>query len=165
MRLGNVVRANEGLRIDAFSGEVDSRGSFAGVVRVLDGEVGRIATGRSVPVRTRRGGDVAFATGESGFEAAPRLLPDGRIQVELRPFGGSVDARGRVAFTESALTVSMPPGETLVVGGIDRSTESSAGGLAGRRAVRARSDEVLLLRVDVERPTSEPASRRPDPAP
>jgi type II secretory pathway component GspD/PulD (secretin) len=155
LRVGNVIfpRGRTGARVSG--GAIRGRGedSFAGTVRVLDGEVGQIGTGRSVPVHSRGvyTYQTTFVAAERGFTARPRILADDRVQVEITPTDDVVDDRGRVEFTGAATTVIVKPGETVALAGISQGGEGRA---EGSRVISAsgtaRDERILLLSVDVE---------------
>jgi type II secretory pathway component HofQ len=156
VRIGNVQRrpaSDVDVRARAFGVATEREGGLRGVVRVLEGRTGRIGGGTSVPV-TRRSlldVDTTWVTAESGFEARPRILGDGRVLVELQPVESSVDARGRVRFSGAATTLTLRPGETVAIGAIDRSSTTRA---TGSRVLAAsqetRESRILLLGVEVE---------------
>lgn len=155
VRVGNVQRpeGGDGVRARAFGVATERDGGLRGVLRVLEGRTGRIGGGTSVPV-TRRSlldADTTWVTAESGFEASPRILGDGRVLVELQPVESSVDARGRVRFSGAATTLTLRPGETVAIGAIDRSSTTRA---TGSRVLAAsqetRETRILLLGVEVE---------------
>ena len=154
-RVGNVLSPGAGTFVHA-TGRIlttASDSTFSATVRILDGDVGRISTGRSVPVTTRDrfGSSTTFVEASSGLEARARVLGDGRVQLELTPFQGQVDARGRVAFSDATTTVVVKPGETIAVGGLYRHGTSSTDSVLRSRSRTERVDEqVLLLRVEVE---------------
>ncbi len=155
VRVGNVrvPAGEEGLRVQGFSVGTELEGGLGGVLRILEGRSGRIVTGRTVPVarRSRFDVDLAFVTAESGFEARPRILADGRVHVELMPMEADVNARGRVRFTGASTVVTVRPGETVAVGGIDRTNDvRREGGRVYEANQRADRERVLLLRVEIE---------------
>jgi hypothetical protein len=152
-RVGNVIFPGARTGIVASGGAVRSRGEggLAGTLRVMDGEVGQIGTGRSVPVGS--GGvftsSTSFVDAERGFTARPRILADDRVHLEIAPTDESVDDRGRVEFTGATTTVIAKPGETVALGGISRASDQhSVGSLTASEQVR--DDRILLLTVDVE---------------
>ncbi|MDH3684812.1 MAG: hypothetical protein OEP95_01225 [Myxococcales bacterium] len=127
---------------------------FQGSARVLEGEQAFLARGREVPVRSRDRfgrGTVEFAAAEQGFHASPRVLGDGRIQVEITPSDSRVDDRGRTEFLAGATTVVVASGETLALSGISRS-DVHRHARTGRSFATEVDDEtrILLLRVTVE---------------
>lgn len=156
VRIGNAVfpEDRQGVRLRSFAVGTEREGGLAGVVRVLEGQRGRITTGRSVPVtrRSRWDVDTTWVTAESGFEARPRILDDGRVQVDLFPSEQSVDRRGELRFLDAATRVTVRPGETVVVGAVDRTsrTRASSGSRTYAADQKARMERVLLLSVRVE---------------
>ena len=165
LRVGSVIPPDDarGLRATGFAVGSEREGGLAGVVRVLEGRSGRIATGASAPLTRRSLLDVRtdWVTAASGFEARPRILGDGRVQVELRPGEASLDEGGGVRFTSAATTLTLRPGETVAIGSIERGDRRR---LRGGRVTSAGQDErssrVLLLTVQVEDPTPPPAAPR-----
>lgn len=143
------------VRGGASTGERES--TTAGMLRIGEGEVGRIAEGRTVPVelRGRRRARTALVTAERGFAARPRVLGDGRIAVELWPIDATVDEGGRVEHAEAATRVVVEPGESVVVGRLARSERSrgaSAGSRSGAGTRQRESERVLLLTASLEEP-------------
>jgi type II secretory pathway component GspD/PulD (secretin) len=154
-RVGNVIFPGDrtGARVSGRALESHGESALAGTLRVLDGEVGHIGTGRSVPVHTRGvlTSSTTFVSAERGFTARPRILAEDRVQVEIAPTDDTVDDRGRVEFTGAATTVVVKPGETVALGGISRSSEEhSTGSRVISGSERAEEERVLLLTVDVE---------------
>ena len=71
--------------------------------------------------------------------------------VELQPVEASVDPRGRVRFSGAATTLTLRPGETVAIGGIDRSSTShTTGSRVLSASQQTRESRVLLLGVEVE---------------
>ncbi len=155
LRVGNVIFPTDrtGVRASGRVIQSNQEDSLAGTLRVLDGEVGHIGSGRQVPVRSRGifTSQLAFVGAERGFTARPRILSDDRVQVEIQPTDDDVDDLGRVEFTGAATTVIVKPGETVALGGITRSTD---GHREGSRVITAsevaRRERVLLLTVDID---------------
>jgi type II secretory pathway component GspD/PulD (secretin) len=155
-RIGNVRRppgsgSSVAVRADASDRQADER--FSGLVRVMEGETGRIETGETAPFtsRDRFGANTQFVTASTGFEARPRILGDGRVQVDLAPFTGRFGRGGRIESSGASTVVTVAPGETVAVGGLDRARDGSRTELlSGAQEARTRDDSVLLLRVDVE---------------
>ncbi len=154
-RIGNAVfpGAKSGAVVAPEHTKTKAEKHFASTLRVLEGRSGRIATGRSVPVTTSDGfyTSTQWVTAESGLEARPRVLSDGRIQVELQPFEGHIDAGGSVHFTGAATSVTLKAGETLVIGGLNqgnRERETSA--FSGATQAQNSSEQLLLLSAELE---------------
>jgi hypothetical protein len=129
---------------------------FRGSLRLLEGSTGILFVGSEVPVAVgdRRRPAVAMVAAPSGFRATPRILGDGRVQVDLAPIHSEVDARGRVAFDTVETTVIAQPGETVAIAGI-AANEATQGSGSGLRHTDALDTRLLLLSVEVE-----PASGR-----
>jgi len=155
VRVGNVIFPGDrtGARVSGRALRSHGENTLAGTLRLLDGEVGHIGSGESVPVHERGvfRSSTTFVTAERGFTARPRILSQDRVQVEITPTDDSVDERGRVEFTGAATTVVVKPGETVALGGISRSSD---GQRVGSRVItaseHAKDERVLLLTVDVE---------------
>ena len=163
VRIGNVrwpgARGGAALRLDSRSGT--RTGTLAGTLRVLDGEIGRIGTGTQVPVPVRRvideprGPRVVESThyvgAESGFEARPRVLGDGRIELALRPFDARVQADGTVAGTGADTILILDPGRSVALGGILReASDRHAGMLSGAGASNASDESLLVVSAELE---------------
>jgi len=150
-------RAEVRVHAEALRGEEET--DLAGTLRVAEGRSARIATGTVVPVRVGGHGgphrhhheSTVLVSAESGFEATPRILGDGRVELALRPFEGRPGAGGSVHHTGAATTVRVEPGETVAVGSLAREVRSSRRDLlSGAASAESRSEWVLLISVDVE---------------
>jgi type II secretory pathway component GspD/PulD (secretin) len=141
---------------DAARGE----STLAGELRILDGQSGRIATGASAPItarrvsRNRRGTVIEestqYETAESGFEASPRVLRDGRVELALRPFSASLRPDGAIDRASAETRLVLSPGATIALGGIVREETAQHGGLSGAGASGAAEQSLLLVTVYVE---------------
>ena len=155
-RIGNVRRPpGSGSSATLRAEGVERHGSegFSGMVRVTEGETGRIETGQTVPFTTRGrwGSSTQFVTAATGFEARPRILGDGRVEVDLAPFAGRFERGGRIESAGASTIVTVAPGETVAVGGLARAEDTSDVRLpSGAGRSRSQDDTVLLLRADVE---------------
>jgi type II secretory pathway component HofQ len=131
----------------------EERGRFAGMLRLQDGQAGRIETGTELPIVTYASPyetHVGVVSASSGFEARPQLLGDGRVRVAFQPFEGELKRGGTIERSGAATEVTVRPGETVAIGGITQSAERSSRGLSGAEQKETRSEQVLLLRVEVE---------------
>lgn len=159
LRVGNVSSAggDAGVALSARAWRSRSDASFAATLRILEGETARIASGRAVPVVSRGPyGHTTLVEAESGLLARPRILGDGRVQLQIRPFRGRVDPAARVDFGETDTTLVVEPGETLVVASVAREGESArARVFSSAQARQTRDDQVVLLRVEIEGPDAE----------
>jgi type II secretory pathway component HofQ len=152
-RVGNARAPGEGVRIAAAVDAERARGTAAldGTLRVLEGSAGTLYTGAAVPMAlaTPEGPAAAWVSAESGFEARPRILGDGRVQLELRPFDARL-AGSAVEHAGAATTLVVAPGEDVVIGGIATDRAGSTLGTAGANSGRSADDRVLVIRVEVE---------------
>jgi hypothetical protein len=154
-RVGN-VHAPPGTDLVAvrpFADRSERRSSLAGMLRVQDGQVGRIETGTAVPIVHQVSpweSQLGFVSAASGFEARPQLQGDGRVRVELQPFEGAVERGGVVRSGGAATEVTLQPGEILAIGGLTQEREQRSRGLGGAANEKSYDDWVLLLRVEVE---------------
>jgi type II secretory pathway component GspD/PulD (secretin) len=163
VRIGNVrwpgARSGAALRVGQQSGT--HTGTLAGTLRILDGESGRIGTGTSVPVPMRRVIDdrrgprvvesTQYVGAESGFEARPRVLGDGRIELALRPFDASVRADGTVSGTGADTILILEPGRSVALGGILRTArDQHAGALSGGGSRDAAEETLLVVSAELE---------------
>jgi type II secretory pathway component GspD/PulD (secretin) len=163
VRIGNVRWPSSlGVAVQVADGAERRQAALSGQLRVLDGQSGRIATGSAVPVPTRRvvdGGrrgarvveSTQYVSADSGFEARPRVLGDGRVELALRPFEASVRADGRLTTSGADTIVLLEPGKTVALGGILReSSGRQTSALSGAGASAASDESLLLVTVDVE---------------
>jgi type II secretory pathway component HofQ len=163
VRVGNVIWPDGGSRVavQVDEGELRRSSTLSGTLRILDGRSGRIATGTSLPVATRRvhpgpAGPVfsestQYVSADSGFEATPRVLGDGRIEVVLRPFEASVSPGGTIAHSGADTVLLLQPGRTVALGGILRDASSDgSSALAGGESGSERDESLLLVSAEIE---------------
>lgn len=163
LRIGNVAwpggDTRVAVRVD--EGSLRAGGSLAGTLRILDGQSGRIATGTSVPVTARRvqpgpAGPVwtestSYVSADSGFEASPRILGDGRIELTLRPFDAQVARDGTIRHSGAETRLVLVPGRTVALGGIARDAQAEQrSALSGGDASRASDERLLLVTAEIE---------------
>ncbi len=128
---------------------------FAGELRIQSGQTGHVGRGRSVPLesRDRFGRGVSgVAQAERGFSARPRVLGNGRIQVEFSSSDATVDDTGQIEFANSTTTLIVDAGETVVIGSLSRASRVKQG--QGRSySSRASEDKrIFLVTLDIESP-------------
>jgi hypothetical protein len=154
-RIGN-VNAPPGTDLVAvrpFDDRTERRGKLAGMLRLQDGQAGRIETGSELPILTHVSPwetQVGMVSATSGFEARPQLLGDGRVRVQIQPFEGSPQPGGAIRTSGAASEVTVRPGETVAIGGITQSGEQRSRSLGGASREERYEDWVLLLRTEVE---------------
>ena len=131
--------------------------AFSGRLRILSGQVGHVGRGRTVPLEGRDLlGRVVLgsATAERGFSASPRVLGNGRIQLEFTNTEATVDDAGRVEFSNATTTLIVDPGETVAIGSLAQSSRvEKKGGKFYSTRISTRSSEdkrIFLLTLEVE---------------
>jgi hypothetical protein len=141
---------------------------FATTLEIVEGELGRITSGRVVPFVTRGEGGATTAIIEtrSGLLARPHVLGDDHVQLDLAPFDASAEDGGTASFSSLSTRVVLGPGETVVVGGIPRQAGSEESGRLPASQRGRRDEALLLLRVEIDRGVrggSRPLSSAPSP--
>jgi len=154
-RVGNVLAppGTDLVAVRPYDDKVERRGRFAGMLRVQDGQVGRIETGTELPIVQHVSPwetQVGVLSASSGFEARPQLLGDGRVRVQLQPFEGALQKGGTIRTSGAATELTVAPGDTVAIGGITQSQEQRSRSLGGGGTEKSAEDLVLLLRVEVE---------------
>jgi type II secretory pathway component HofQ len=149
VRIGNVVSPEPGVDVRAASSARGERGHRGGTLRVLEGQTGRIETGTQIPYQAGgwRNPTTQFVNAASGFEVRPRILGDGRVRLELRPFGAQPAADGTIAVQGAETVVVVRPGETVVVGGMRQDVDMRMQGSRGAANRRGTDRQVLLVTV------------------
>jgi len=162
VRIGNVAwPGGSGAAVHMDEGLTRGGGTLAGTLVVLDGQTGRIATGTSVPVTTRgvQPGPAGprwtestrYVAADSGFEASPRILGDGRIELALRPFDASVARDGTIAHSGADMRIVLEPGRTVALGGIVRDVQSEErSALSGAGTSRSGDESLLLVTAEIQ---------------
>lgn len=155
VRIGNAVRRGPGADVRVLGRDDERDGSLAGRVRVLEGHTGRIETGSLVATETggRWHRHTELVDASSGFEVTARILADGRVRLALRPYGARPTADGRIATSGAETTLVLEPGETAVVGGLDRAAvQRTDRALSGSIRAEGREETLLLVRVETPPP-------------
>jgi hypothetical protein len=162
LRVGDVVAARGLPAVAALPAAERERDSEPQTLEMLEGESGRIATDVGAPVATRALTPygvpedpylVEEPEEEPGFDATARVLPDGRVRLELVRAGepaGPVVA-GPDAPRRPVTTVTVAPGAKVAVGALAREATSGGGSLfssIGRAAPR--EERVLVVEVEIE---------------
>jgi hypothetical protein len=155
VRMGTLPLPIAKLRVSLGAQRGSTRQRFQSVLRVLEGRVGFIVTGEALPFVYENywgGRGVDFIPAETGFEVVANMLGDGKVQIELRPFSGRFEDGGALRYTEAATSLTLSPGETMVVGEVSSQSEEKAVGLPGARTRSAGEREVLLVSVKTDMP-------------
>jgi hypothetical protein len=156
LRLGDVRLASESgseIRAKATGSMQRLVETFSGVLRVEEGAATRIETGTIVPYPTRgpAGTSTEFVNATTGFDAKPRILADGRVQVDLATFARELRPDLSIDSMGASTLVTLKPGALVAVGSTSRAgIESHAKTFEGERSERRGDETVLLLRVDLE---------------
>jgi type II secretory pathway component HofQ len=163
VRVGSVVlpRRESAVAVRPEAGRERESGDTVGMLRVLEGQPGRISTGVDVPVATRTltpygvREEGVFVQAESGFDVTPFVLGDGRVRLDFAPYeerlGPRVIGGPVVERTAAATSVTLAPGAKAAVGGLARDSTASGGSpFSGIGRARAREERVLVVWVEVE---------------
>lgn len=170
VRVGNVERpaGGSGAAKVLHGRSASGTGSRVGTLRVLEGEWGRIAEGAEalVPIGSLLYPDAVRVAAESGIEVRPRVLGDGRVRLDLRPFQGRLRRDGSIAYSGAETTLVVTPGETAVVGRLASEDSGRSGSLAsGASKGSGWREELLLVTVTLDdasdevAPSASPGSR------
>lgn len=158
-RIGNATPVTDGSHVEVRVAEGTStqKLDFSSMVRVLEGNRAQISTGSTMPIRVHNPhpgshhDTTAFVSAASGFDAKPRILGDGRVQIDINPYQEDMTPEGVVHTTGAVTTVTLKPGELLTIGGIDQTrSEKTTSITHGAGVAEARDEQVLLLRVEIE---------------
>jgi type II secretory pathway component HofQ len=162
VRIGNVAwPGGSRAEVHVDEGVMRSSGTLAGTLNILDGQTGRIATGASVPVTTRRvqpgpagpswTESTSYVAADSGFEASPRILGDGRIELSLRPFDASVARDGTLSHSGAQTRIVLEPGRTVAIGGFLRDAQAEQrSALSGAGSSRGGDEKLLLVTAEIQ---------------
>jgi type II secretory pathway component GspD/PulD (secretin) len=163
VRIGNVIspHADTRVAVQVEEGMLQRGGTLAGTLRILDGQSGRIATGTSVPVTARRvqpgpagpmwTESTTYVSADSGFEASPRILGDGRIELTLRPFDAQVQRDGSIRHSGAETRIVLEPGRSVALGGILRDAQAEQrSALSGGGTSRASDENLLIVTAEIE---------------
>jgi type II secretory pathway component GspD/PulD (secretin) len=155
LRIGNLIvpAGQSRVRVAAQAERGRSSTSLGGTVRILEGRSARIASGETVPLTTRHRGEVttSLVSADSGLEVHARVLGDGRVLLELRPFEARFQRDGRIETSEASTTLTLEPGKTVVIGGLSAAQgAASLDAFAGAESSRTRDERVLTITARIE---------------
>jgi hypothetical protein len=155
VRIGNLRVPAGGSRVEVAPHAASGRGSagFASTVRILEGQSARIATGETAALRSRgrHGTTTTLVPADSGLEAHARILGDGRVLLELRPFEARLRGDGRIETAEAITTLTVEPGRTVAIAGISSGQgAASLDALAGAQSGSASEERLLLITARIE---------------
>ena len=153
VRIGNVESTRSGAAVLLGGASRSGGGGHTSSVRVLEGEWAIISQGSEVtlPIGSHRYPDAVRVAADSGLEVRPRILGDGRVRLDLRPFQSRLRAGGAVAHQGATTTLVVTPGQPAVVGGIGRAASSASRTLAGGSSRSGgQRDSVLIVTATVD---------------
>ncbi len=145
------------LAIRPEAGEGSGGRRFAGTLRILEGRSGQLVTGSELPVTTREVGpygvreSTSFVRAESGFDVTPRVLGDGRVQLDIAPFSGRfVGGSAVLERSAAASSVIVAPGESVVLGQLASEQSAREAGTRGVRGGSSHEETLLVVGVELE---------------
>ena len=85
------------------------------------------------------------------MEAHARILGDGRVLLELRPFEARLRGDGRIETAEAITTLTVESGRTVAIAGISSGQgAASLDALAGAESGSASEERLLLITARIE---------------
>jgi hypothetical protein len=155
VRIGNLIvpAGHPRVRVTPHAEQGQASSSLAGTVRVLEGHSARISTGETAALtkRHRRGQVTTLVPADSGLEAQVRVLGDGRVLLELRPFEARFRSDGRIETAEAVTTLTVEPGKTVVIAGLSGAEgAASLDALSGAESGRTRDERLLMITARIE---------------
>ena len=158
VRIGTIPGSGGGsllaIRPEADQGSGQER--FAGTLRILEGQTGQLSTGSERPVTTREVNgyfvreSTSYVRADSGFDVTPRVLGDGRVELDIAPFSGRFVGRGAVERRAAASRLTLAPGEPVVLGQLASDQSARALGTGGAAAARSNEETLLVVSVDLD---------------
>lgn len=156
LRIGTLPLPIDGVRI-ALAAETESRKARSrAVLRLLEGGTGSIVTGDMLPFAYQPypgAQDVAFVAAETGFETTVSITGasgDEKVHLDIRPFSGRFEGGGELRYTTAATSVTVSPGETVVIGEASCDGSSRSADFHGAATSRAHEERVLLVSAVIE---------------
>jgi hypothetical protein len=153
VRVGNVARPPEGdqAAMALYSDWTEEHRTFSSTLRLLEGATGRIHTGKSEPIRNGQlPGAIGYAVTSSGFQVTTRVLGNGKVRLQLAPVNTTVGPGGTIRSSAALSTVDVTPGDTVVLGNVQRQISGTRVGTSGAHRTEGSEEEILLVRVQVE---------------
>lgn len=148
LRIGRGPQGEAGLA--ARAARAASHGAMHSMLRVLEGEVADVWTGRTefaefptphgtarIPVDTRR----------SGLRVRPRGVADGRVEVEIQPILSGDGPGPAVSVAGAAARVRVEPGSWVAIAGIRTRSGDAAAAIASAEVQEQSSSVAVLVRV------------------
>ena len=136
--------------VDAMRARETTRASSR--LRLLEGGTGIVRTGKALPILFEPyWGTTTFVPVDTGFEAKARVLEGDQVYLELRPFAGRVGDDGALNYIAVATSITVSPGETVVLAETTRAAQSSTTDLSGVQKDQLRRQQIVLITVELER--------------
>lgn len=153
VRVGTMPFGPDGLAVAVDGSRASETRTASSSLRLLEGATGVVRTGTALPVlfASYWATTTAFVPVETGFEVSARLLAGDEIFLELRPFAGRVTEGGALRYIAAATSVSLRPGETVVLAEVARDAQSSTTDLSGVERDVARHQQIVFLAIELER--------------
>lgn len=152
LSIGTLPPGSDGLRIGIEARRSSETTRASSRLRLLEGSTGIVSTGRALPVLFEPyWGTTGYVAVDTGFEAQAHVLEDDRVVLELRPFAGRVGDRGELNYIAVTTTITVSPGETVVLAETTRDTDASGSDLSGVETSRTREQQIVLITVELER--------------
>ena len=79
------------------------------------------------------------------------MLEGDQVHLELRPFAGRVGDDGELTYIAVATSITVSPGETVVLAETTRAAQSSTTDLSGVQKDQLRRQQIVLITVELER--------------
>ncbi len=120
------------------------------MLRLTEGGSGTLSTGTAFPVFFGPyWGVVEYGLVDSGFEVRASVSGEGDlVHLELRPFAGRIEGGAGLRYVAAATSLSVAPGESVVVG--ESSTTTERGERSLDRIEREASGDRLVILIEVE---------------
>lgn len=153
VRVGTLPSGPDGLAMRAGADRTRGTTTSRSSLRLVEGSSGIVRSGRALPVLFSSYWAVSteFVPVETGFEATVRVLDGDRVFLELRPFAGDVGERGDVSYIAASTSITVAPGETVVLAEASRASESTSSDLSGASREATGRRQLILILVELER--------------
>lgn len=161
--VGNVLRPEKGLSIDALIGAEKGREKIGGeqTLLVMSGSEGKIYVGKSIPYTdwfywySRHYGylvkETKFIDVLTGFVVRPRVAGD-IINIDIIPqisYSGEKE-RDEIVFREASTTITCKDGETVLIGSSGNKDENMVRNIfSGIQASRVEQDFYMMLTPEI----------------
>jgi hypothetical protein len=151
--IGTLPLRVDGLGIGIEASRSGETTSAASSLRLLEGATGIVRTGKALPVLfvSYWSATTTFVPVDTGFEATARVLEGDQVYLELRPFAGSVGDSGELNYIAASTSLTVTPGETVVLAEMPSQVESTTADSSGVQRHQVNRQQVVLISVELER--------------